>query len=198
LPGPLREFYRFSNGASLLGGDLQIHTLQPETRKIDKPFVNPFRPAEPPSTQYTTRALATETTFLREHDWPISAEVLVFGGDGSDSLFGIWLPKTAGSVFEHPIVEIGEIFDTPKNMAVVGTSLLRFLYSRTADYLLLHRADDGALDAIGVPKNLRSDPADPPLSRIRKWADPNLPDPEPDPYKRGFDAAELRRLFTSP
>lgn len=200
LPGPLREFYRFSNGASLLAGNLKIYTLQPQKIKVAKPFVNPYQPTKPPMTEYTTRGLVTETLFLREHNWPIPAEVLVFGDTGSDSLFGIWLPLTPGPTFVHPIVEIGEVFDTPKNMAVVGSSLMPFLYTRTAYYLLQDSsdADIAGLDAMGVPMSFRGrepDPDDLLYGRILQWADPNLPSFTPDPYNRGYDAEELGEIF---
>jgi SMI1 / KNR4 family (SUKH-1) len=176
IPEPLREFYRFSNGAYLLRGNLSIFPL---------------------IASVTNRGLTTATQQLREWQWPIPDEILVFGDDGSDSLFGIWIPATHNPIYQHPILEIGEIFE-PQCMAIVGTGLLSFLLGRTAFYLMVYGAGLSALDAIDLPESLRvpEDEQDSELfARLYHWADPDLPSYHPDPYKQGYDAESLTRIF---
>lgn len=176
LPESLRELYLFSNGAELLQGNLQILPLEAEE---------------------TSMGLTTATPQLREWHWQIPSEVLVFGDDGSDSLFGIWLPEARHPKFEHPVLEIGTIFG-PQCMAVVGTGFLPFLYGWTTFYLMLLEADSMALDAIELPASLRvrSDELDDEVfARLRKWADPDLPNYHPDPYRQGHDVEGLWTLF---
>ena len=132
---------------------------------------------------------------LREWDWLVPEELLLFGDDGGDSQLGVWLPEQEACVDDCPVIELGET----DVMAIAGTNLYRFLKGRTAYYLLLREADARSLDALGLPTDLRTDDLDDDhFARIRKWADPGIPDPWPDPYRRGVTADELRSRFSDP
>lgn len=174
LPPSLRELYGITNGPYLLSGNLRIF---------------PMHPAE------TGLGLISASEQLREWKWPIPEEVLVFADDGSEGLFGIWLPETRSEGLGHPIVEIGSVFE-PECMAIAGTDLAPFLLGWTAYYSLLLEADHHVLDAIGVPPSLRDEELDDELfAQLRRWADPGLPDPYPDPYEKGHSAQQLTNLL---
>ncbi len=146
LPVPLRDLYRLCYGIYLLNGNLHIY---------------PFEETEQSS------GLSSASEKLRSWDWPIPNEVLVFGDNGGDELFGIWLPDTQGKVFTHPILVIGEIFE-PRCMAIEATGLVPFLLGWTAYYFLLYEVENSLLDELGLPESLR-------LIR-RRWTIPFLPD----------------------
>ena len=65
FPPPLGAIYEMSYGIELLNGNLQIEPLFPADEET---------------------GLVNLSGKLREWGWPIPAEALVFGGDGSDSL----------------------------------------------------------------------------------------------------------------
>src|SRR2546422_5158923 len=69
LPEPARSFYRATDGASLLDGNLNVYPLHGE----------PF-------------GLVVHTDRLRSVEWTIPEELVVFGNDGSDDSFGLWVP----------------------------------------------------------------------------------------------------------
>ncbi len=176
LPPEFRRLYQFSDGAYLLEGNLSYWPLR------GKDF-----------------SLWESTRFLRECHHVIPEEVLVFGDNGSESLFGLWLQPTGSPVFQSPIVEIGEIHE-PGCMAIAGTSLIPFLRGWTAHYLLLQEdVSADALDMLGLQEELRF-PAeeldDEHFALLRRWADPDLPDPDVDPYESRFDADACRLLFS--
>lgn len=182
LPPELKAVYRLSDGISLLEGNLNFVSLQP---KREHP------------------GLVNLSEQLRQSRWPIPSELVIFGDNGADEQFGIWLP--AGSVIDdpHPVIEVGAIFE-PKSFAIVGTSLVTFLRVWTAYYAVLclgdtdSKAVQRALEAIGVPKTLRDmEPDDVLLQRLFSWADPSLPDHLPDPYQRGLTAGQLRANYGS-
>jgi hypothetical protein len=121
----------------------------------------------------------------------------MIGGNGSDDLFGLWLP---GDDEARPLaVQVGETFE-PASFAVVGDDLESFLAGWTAYYLLLlgDEIDVGpALDALGVPAQLRvqsSGLGDEDLDALLAWASPHLPDVHPDPYERGLTADDLAQI----
>src|SRR5262249_57471182 len=123
---------------------------------------------------------------FRNGGWPSPDEVVMFGGDGSDSLFGLWLPAGSESQESAPVVEVGEIFEEDGCMDVAGTGIVPFLAARTAYYVLLDMdvADtSAALDVLDVPAALRlgPDPDEQTLRGLYAWAAPQLPGP-PDPY----------------
>ena len=178
LPSALRGIYQVSDGLSILGGNLNFHPLEPTQARL---------------------GLTNASDKLREWKWPIPQELLVFGDNGADELFGLWLLGAPDQRISSPVVEVGEIFKA-KAFAVVGTDLCRFLKAWTAFYTLRdvqeETVEPEALDVLGVPNELREDADDEHLfRRFFAWADPDLPDVNPDPYKRGVTAVNLRRMF---
>lgn len=161
-------------------------------------------------------SLATFSDDIRGRRDPVGAslpgELVVFGSDGSDGLFGLWLPKGRSPDAQVPILEIGE---GGEGFALAGTDIVSFLMARTAQYLLVLEADTGALDALAFPLELRArweqmeaqlragaDSGDPELLQadtrfaadVVAWADPDLPDYSPDPYQR-TSVERLRREY---
>ncbi len=81
-------------------------------------------------------------------------------------------------------------------MAIAATDFVSFLLGWTAYYFLLLEVESINLDAIGLPQHLRHGRMDDEhFAQLRNWADPNLPDLYPNPYKRGYEVKESRRLF---
>lgn len=196
LPSSLRELYRFSNG----------------DENVDKvPGVVFF------SLLWLTEA---NENFI-EWGWHIPQEVQMFAGDGGDDHFAIWLPETNSEVFNHPIIEVGEIFG-PGCMGVVGTNLTSFLLGRTVWSLLfeIYYLKDSeepdardklkqvhtALDMLQVPQRFRRvDPFGEDNERqflqIIKWADPLLPDSllaSYGSYEQEYTVTDLKKLFGEP
>lgn len=177
LPPSLVELYGFSNGLRLLEGNLVI---------------------DPVSATGSKQGLDTHSDFLRKFEWQVPPELVVFGRTAGQDAVGIWIPKKPKG--ESPIVLIGEIFQTPRCMAVVGSGFVPFLRFLTARYLLEGTGNPAhpALDALGMPREIRRpEPDGGDLRLLRLWADPGLPDPNPDPYERGVDAAYLREKYGS-
>jgi hypothetical protein len=173
LPAALAALYRFSDGADLLGGNLTLLPLHGDEDSL---------------------GLDNASDAYRASHWPVPQEVLIFGGNGQDEAFGLWLPETADPAYDHPVVQIGELFE-PACMAVYGTSLVRFLAAWSAYYLLLEEAPARALRALGVPRALRAEESADDYGAFAAWADPGLPDPAPDVYETAYDVEGLRRLF---
>lgn len=174
LPKVLRAIYEMSNGLGLVGGNLNFVPLE--------------------SSDNSKLTLVSLSSMMRESDWSVPEEFLVFGDDGGDSQFGLWLPEGEAFVDDYPVIELVET----EVMAIAGTSLCRFLKGRTAFYLLAEGAAAKSLDALGLPSELRTEDLDDDnFVRITQWADPGIPDPLPDPYK-GVTADELRVRFNSP
>jgi hypothetical protein len=176
LPSSFREFYLFSNGANLLSDNLRVYPLEGTDESL---------------------GLSNASAQLRAGNYPIPDEILVFGSNGSDDLFGIWLPETKNEFFRCPVLQIGEIFE-PKCMAIAGTDFVPFLYSWTAYYLMLYETNNAAIDALGIPYSLRhkADEMDDDIfAQLCRWADPRLRDSNPNPYEHGYDAEELKILF---
>ncbi|MCH7924668.1 MAG: SMI1/KNR4 family protein [Planctomycetes bacterium] len=174
LPTVLRAIYEMSNGLGLVGGNLNFVPLE--------------------SSDNSKLTLVSLSSMMRESDWSVPEEFLVFGDDGGDSQFGLWLPEGEAFVDDYPVIELVET----EVMAIAGTSLCRFLKGRTAFYLLAEGAAAKSLDALGLPSELRTENLDDDnFVRITQWADPGIPDPLPDPYK-GVTADELRVRFNSP
>jgi hypothetical protein len=68
--------------------------------------------------------LANASDRLRSWEWPVPDEMVIFGSNGQDSSFGVWVPRDGGA---RPIVvEIGEIFEDAC-LAVVGDDLEFFM-----------------------------------------------------------------------
>jgi hypothetical protein len=176
LPPTLRSLYQYSDGMYLLDGNLSIYPVLGSGDNL---------------------GLTNASSKLREWGWPIPDEVLVFGNNGSDELFGIWYPDTGSQIFRCPVLEIAEIFDGP-NMAVLATDLMPFLFGWSLYYLRILEADRITLDVLEIPDSMRfsaDDLDEMHFIEFRRWADPTLPDPAPDAYTGGYDAEGLRKLF---
>lgn len=160
LPRSLRALYTVSDGGSFLEGNFELEPL-----------------AGLPRLNRSFSSLAPR-------------ELLLFGTDGSDSVFGLWIGRRRG---EPVVVEMDE---GGGGLALVGTSLARFLVGRTAFFL--ENGDRHALAVLGVPRRLRF-PAfigsDAQNVAIVEWADPALPDPRAEPYRHGTTAARLRARY---
>lgn len=181
LPVGLKRFYEVSDGANLVDGNVGL--------------VPAIGPGE--------MRLLDYSEWLRDADWPIPEEVLMFGGDGGDELFGVWYPPGASPADPTPVVEIGEIFE-PGCMAIVGSDLPVFLRGRIAYHLAYFFESDPtlgpALEAIGLPRELwerattqqsHRDSVAPYL----EWADPTLPTKNPDSYEDRLDPDMVRALL---
>lgn len=172
FPPALIDLYRQCNGAYILGGNIMIDPL--DGKKL---------------------SVVQSSDFLREAKWPIPDEAVVFGTDGSGDLFALWLPTDR---IERPIViEVGSIFQ-PGSFSIVGTSLSRFLRSRTAYYLLLEECEGSAIDAINVPSRFKEcapDKLDDDVyEAIFRWSDPDLPDFPLSPYDAHLTADDVRKF----
>ena len=175
FPPALIDLYRVCNGAYVLGGNIMIDPL--DGKKL---------------------SLVQSSDFLRKAEWPIPDEAIVFGTDGSDDLFAVWLPTDR---VERPIViQIGSNFQ-PGSFSIVGTSLPRFLRSRTVYYLLLEECEDSALDELEVPKRFREralDKLDDELyNAIYRWSDPELPDLPLSPYDAHLTVDDVRKFASA-
>jgi hypothetical protein len=174
LPPDLRELYAAYDGGDFLGGNIQLLPLL--------------------STMGDDLALTTASDLMREWQWEIPPEMLIFGGNGSEVEYGLWLhdPHAQSSL----VIAISE----DQGLAVVGDSLAGFLAGHSAFYVLL-KASDGydlvpALDALGVPANLRSFAYldDALYNRLLNWANPNLPDKEPDPWAHRMTRDQINEI----
>lgn len=160
LPDIMRQFYRRTDGADVCEGNLWLYPL---------------------ASDGGVSSVSDCTRRLREWEWTIPEEVILFGSDGSESSFGIWCPVDQ-ELTRYPVVEIA----ATDGLAMVGSSLTRFLIGRTICLLLMcaDRFDvDEALRILGVPGEIiATERYDPDWANVVGWADPTLPDPDPDPY----------------
>ena len=172
MPADLKALYRFSDGMAPLGGNLTVEPL----------------------TATSGLALVGLSDQLRDWDWPIPDELLMFGGNGGDELFGLWYPAGAPSDGLSAVVMVGSIFE-PVCLALAGTDLPRFLLAWSGYYLVQLEAPAAALDALRLPESLRQIDDEAGVAPYFRWADPTLADPDPDPYARGLDAAGIAALI---
>ena len=208
LPTSLREVYPLFNGGWTL--DLDFFPLD----------------ASPDEELAVTNA----NELFIEWGWHIPKEIRLFAGDGGEEVFGIWLPETANPIYNHPIIEVGELPAEEGCMGIAGTNLLSFLRGWSAYYLMEHEIDalnaveegesanrliqiQTALSMLQVPQHLLREPfyevyeerfgsdpmsvwsVDHHFSQLRKWADPQLPDPYGDSYNQRYTIADLKRIF---
>ena len=195
LPVSLREVYQVFNGGWA--------------------FELKFFPLFPPPEHY---ALTNSNELYIEYEWRIPKEIRLFAGMGGEEVFGIWLPATGNPIYNHPIIEVG--FITGEGcMGWVGTNLLSFLRGWSAFQLVMTENDElwkvelgedkdapnrlkrtqTALDRLCVPQSLRAehhyeDP-DENFAQLRKWADPQLPDPYGNSYTQEYTITDLKRIF---
>ena len=194
LPELLREVYRLFNGRWAWQLEFFPLNIPPEHSSV---------------------ALANANEQFIEYGWHIPKEIRLFAGDGGGGLFGIWLPACGNPIYNHPIIEVGELFEEGC-MGVAGTNLLSFLHGWSAfrmmmQYIILEAVDKSKelefLDKLQVPRWLRYEHFDESqyddgqavvdhhFSQIRKWADPLLPDPYGDSYSQRYTITDLKRLF---
>ena len=172
LPYDLRALYALCNGPNPLGGNLAVHPLS----------------------AVEGEGLVGMSDRLREWGWPIPDELLVFGGNGGEEQFGLWYPAGADPAASAPVVMVGAVFE-PACMALAGTSLTRFLRAWSGYYLVLEDAPAAALDMLGLPAHLRTMDDEAGIAPYFSWADPDLPEPDPDPYAPGLDPDQIALLI---
>ena len=195
LPRPLREIYSLFNGRWAWELD--------------------FFPLTPPPEHY---ALINSNEKYIEYEWHIPKEIRLFADMGGEEIFGIWLPATGNPIYNHPIIEVG--FITGEGcMGWVGTNLLSFLRGWSAFQFVMEEDDElwkvelgedkdapnrlkriqTALNTLEVPQSLRAEHhhegPDENFAQLRKWADPQLPDPYGDSYSQEYTITDLKRLF---
>ena len=195
LPQPLREVYPLFNGGSI--------------------WALVFLPLEPTPKDY---GLTRGNEQFIEYGWDIPKEIHLFALEGGSDFFGIWLPETGNPIYNHSIIEVGTIFEEGC-MGVVGTNLISFLRGWSAFQFVMEEDDElwkvelgedkdapnrlkriqTALDMLQVPQSLRAehhheDP-DENFAQLRKWADPNLPDPAGNSYSQLYTITDLKRIF---
>ena len=196
LPQSLREVYPLFNG----GWALDLN----------------FFPLFPPPEHY---ALTNSNELYIEYQWRIPKEIRLFTGMGGGEVFGIWLPSCGNPIYNHPIIEVGGMPAEDGCMGVVGTNLISFLCGWSAFQLVMTEDSElwkvelgenkdapnrlqriqTALDTLLVPQSLRTehhheDP-DENFAQLRKWADPQLPDPYGNSYSQQYTIADLKKLF---
>ena len=143
--------------------------------------------------------LATAADQLREWDWPVPDELVVFGHNGQGGSFGLWLPREGDA--RALVVQIGEVFEDAC-LAVVGDDLLSFLRGWGAYYAALTGDPDNVVEQVPefeLPDKLalKDGGSDDEFYAIMQWANPGLPDPRPDPYERGLTAAQVDEIARS-
>ena len=194
LPNLLREVYPLFNGG--WAWELDFYSLN--------------FPAD-----YSPFALVNSNEKYIEYEWHIPKEIRIFAGDGGAGGFGIWLLPCGNPIYNHPVIEVGELAGEEGCMGVAGTNLISFLRGWAAFHLVYDERDElwpvelgedkdapnrlkriqAALDTLGVPQSLRGENFDDYLHPFRKWADPQLPDPRGDAYSQLYTVADLKRLF---
>jgi len=163
------DLYSHCDGGDILEGNLQLYPLDGSDFSVTK-----------------------SSSFLRNNQWPIPEELVVFAGDGTGDSFGLWLPTA-----EHHaplVIEVGGIFEEG-SFAIVGTSLSAFLRGRTAYYLLLLECPAQALDALEVPRSLRAgadELGDDEYDALARWSDPGLPQLPLSAYRARLTARDIR------
>ena len=177
LPESMRTLYLTHNGGGFLGGNVNHWPLFP----FDE---NPL-------------AITTGTAQLREWNWDLPPELLVIGDDGSDGTYGLWIDDPLSL---EPIVL--EVDGTGGAFAVVGDDLASFLVGRSAFYLLGYASNGldltATLDTLEVPSELRRmDLGDEQYHAVFRWANPNLPEIDPDSYDMWWTPEQMREYVTN-
>ncbi len=156
-----------------------------------------------------------------EYGWHIPQEIRLFAGDGGGHAFGIWLPACGNPIYNHPIIEVGELAGDETCMGVAGANLLSFLrgwsafdlvYKENSELWAVKLGEDKdapnrlkriqtALDTLHIPRSLRAEhhyeDSQESFAQLRKWADPSLPDPYGDPYSQRYTISDLKRNMSA-
>ena len=122
FPPPLRELYRFTNGNWIF--DLDFYQLDLNEHGF---------------------GLVNANEKYIEWRWTIPQEIRLFAHNGASNAYGIYLPACGNRIFNHPIIEVGTIFEDGC-MGVAGTNLISFLRGWSAYHLMEHEID--ALNAV--------------------------------------------------
>jgi hypothetical protein len=174
LPRDLRALYAMSDGLDLLNGQFVVVPL--------------FRDEEDPY----CHSLLDYADFLRQSDWHVPQDLLMFGFGGTGEPHGVWLPRDRAATCG--VVEIGAIFES-RCMALQATTVGRFLKALTV-YTLIAAEEFEALAPLRVPGRLLEREADERLyAEVLRWADPDQKRPQADPYVHPVDEASLRHLL---
>ena len=195
LPLPLREVYPLFNGGWAWELDFYPLNFPPDN--------SPF-------------ALTNSNEKYIKYGWHIPKEIRLFAGDGGGGGFGIWLLACGNSIYNHPVIEVGELAGEEGCMGLAGTNLISFLrgwsaYRMMGQHAILEKVDKSKesefLDKLRVPRWLRYEHFDqrqydathawddPHFTQLRKWADPQLPDPSGSSYNQEYTIADLKRIF---
>jgi hypothetical protein len=152
MPRTLRGIYEIADGLAMLEGNLMLWSLDEVER-----FATDFGSCD--------EAVDGASS--------LPPELLAFASNGSELIFALWLPSQAGRA-DAPVIAIDL---GSRARSVAGTSLHAFLTGWTAYYLMVEEAPVEALDALGVPEELRAEePDDDVFAGLRRWADPELPE----------------------
>ncbi len=192
LPQPFRQLYRFSNGLSLNTGNFTMHPLLDNDED---------------------GSLISMSDQLREWEWPVPADVLAFGANGSGEPYGLWVEPHDAKRFPEPIVQIGEIFE-PGCMGLWSPSLRSFLLEETVMGLILSNRQDAVVEHFGLAadrlptpgmvdgllgkrklSDVESVEAARRLREIERWAAPDFDPAYQDPYTARLDIAEMTKLL---
>ena len=181
LPKLLREVYPLFNGGWAWELDFYPLNFPPENSSF---------------------ALANTNEKHIEYGWHIPREIRLFAGDGGGGAFGIWLPCCVNPIYNHPIIEVGELPGEEGCMGIAGTHLLSFLRGWSTYRLMLKELDKSKevafLDRLQVPQSLRPEhfaDSEEKFAQLRKWADPQLPDPYGTSYSQQYTISDLKRIF---
>ena len=180
----LHEIYTVSDGFELFGGSLTLYPLGSSSSRV---------------------ALVVDGTpygtFLRIHGWSVPDELIVFGDNGAEVLFGMWLPLNRSATArceDAPVISIAEL---GAGLALAATSMRSFLSLWTAYYLLQHRGLVDTMTALNYldlpPRFQHREATDDLVAELTAWADPSLPDCGSDPYRRPVSLERLHELLDS-
>ncbi len=164
LPDEIKRVYRKFNGVSIGGGTLRLLPLRGSDFSVE-----------------------SMNEYMSQDVDPFPSCLRVFGSDGSEGNYMFWSdpvsPPYVTPVVTYPMLDEEECY------WLSGTSLLRFLVSRT----LIDRCYDEdfqPVEILGMPRHLFA--PEPDEVAIISWADPFLPHPDSD---RLYSEAGLREVF---
>lgn len=187
LPPEVRAAYGvLGGGTSLAGGSLVLEA---------------FFAGEAP--------VATHTEELREWEWEIPADVVVFGGDGGGQVFGLWLPRRATR--RYPVLRLDCGDDEGPDMGVVAQDLPAFLAAELASASWEDDVADVVRRTLGLPEPLLEalgegidedvsspDAEERTIDPVLRWASPEVPEVAYDIYASRTTAEDVARIADRP